>query len=50
MKTVGVMVLNELTIDQFNDMIGYDFIANNIEKMDNMLFASNVRENTWDID
>ena len=46
----GSTVLNELTIDQFNDMIGYDFIANNIEKMDNMLFASNVRENTWDID
>lgn len=46
----GSTVLNELTVEQFNDMIGYDFIANNIEKLDNMLFAANIKENTWDID
>ena len=46
----GGTILNELTVEQFNDMIGYDFIANNVEKLNNILFASNIKENTWDID
>ena len=46
----GSTILNELTVDQFNDMIGYDFIANNVEKLNNMLFASNIKENTWDVE
>ena len=46
----GSTILNELTVEQFNDMIGYDFIANNIEKLNNILFASNIKENTWDVE
>ena len=46
----GGTILNELTVEQFNDMIGYDFIASNVEKLNNILFASNIQENAWDID
>lgn len=46
----GGTILNELTVGQFNDMIGYDFIASNVEKLNNILFASNIQENTWDVD
>lgn len=45
----GGSVLNELTIDEFNSLISYPFIPKVLEAKDNMLFAANVTEDTWDI-
>lgn len=44
----GNSLLNELSIDEFNALTGYQFIANTLAKMDNRLFAANIKDNTWD--
>lgn len=42
--------IKELTIEEFNNIIPYEFKAKTIEKLDNRLFAANVEEITWDVD
>lgn len=44
----GNAMLSELSIDEFNALTGYQFIASTLAKMDNRLFAANVKDNTWD--
>lgn len=39
--------LSEISIDEFNAMTGYQFIAQTLAKMQNRLFAANITENTW---
>lgn len=39
----------QITIDEFNALIPYEFAAKSIEKMQNRLFASNIEEITWDV-
>lgn len=39
--------LSDISIDEFNAMTGYQFIAQTLAKMQNRLFAANVTENTW---
>lgn len=46
----GSGYIRELTIDEFNDLVPYEFKATSIAKKDNMLFASNIQEITWDVD
>lgn len=46
----GGTVVDELTIDEFNALITYQFIPKVIESKDNILFAANITEDTWDID
>lgn len=46
----GGSVVDELTIDEFNALITYQFIPKVIESKDNILFAANITEDTWDID
>lgn len=45
----GGSVINELTVEQFNGMSTYIFTPKVIESKDNMLFAANITEQTWDI-
>lgn len=45
----GGSVINELTIEEFNGLNTYLFTPKVIESKDNMLFAANVTEQTWDI-
>lgn len=46
----GTSFLSTITIDELNQLsYPYDFTAYSIESKDNILFASNVTENTWDI-
>lgn len=45
----GGQVLNELTVDEFNALISYSFSSKVLESKDNMLFAANITERTWDI-
>ena len=40
---------SSLTIDEFNSMLGYDFIPKVLESKDNRLFAANITEKTWDL-
>lgn len=42
--------ITELSIDEFYSLTGYDFIPKVLESKDNMLFAADIIENTWDID
>ena len=42
--------MGEISVDEFNQMVGYQFFANNIAKTNNRLFAANITEDTWDID
>ena len=42
--------MSQITIDEFNALIPYEFSAKSIEKLQNRLFASNVEEITWDVD
>ena len=42
--------IRELTIEEFNNIIPYEFKAKTIEKLDNRLFAANVEEITWDVE
>ena len=44
----GESFMAEITIEEFNNLTGYQFFANSLEVMSNMLFASNVIEDTWD--
>lgn len=45
----GNSFVSELTLEEFNDMYGYQFTARSIAKLDNRLFASNITDNTWDV-
>ena len=45
----GGTVVDELTVDEFNALTSYNFIPKVIESKDNMLFAANITEDTWDI-
>lgn len=44
----GNNIISELTVDKFNQMTGYQFIAKTLTKLDNRLFAANVQEDSWD--
>ena len=46
----GNDAISDITLNEFNDIIKYDFKATTIAKMSNILFASNIKESTWDID
>lgn len=46
----GQSFLSKITIDEFNAMVPFEFNAKSIEKMQNRLFASNIKELTWDVD
>ena len=46
----GNSIMGEISVDEFNQMVGYQFFANNIAKTNNRLFAANITEDTWDID
>ena len=47
----GQPAINIITIDEFKQLVApYDFIAQTIESQQNILFAANVKEETWDID
>lgn len=39
--------LSDISVEEFNAMTGYQFIAQTLAKMQNRLFAANVTENTW---
>nr|UWI24743.1 MAG: hypothetical protein [Bacteriophage sp.] len=39
--------LSDISVDEFNAMTGYQFIAQTLAKMQNRLFAANITENTW---
>lgn len=43
----GNNIIGELTVEEFNALTGYQFIAATIEKMDNRLFAANIQEDSW---
>lgn len=43
----GMSYLSELTIDQFNAITGYQFVAQTLAKMQNRLFAANITEQSW---
>jgi len=50
MEDGGVSAIGELTQNEFNLIGGNLFIPNYIESKDNILFAANTKEDTWDID
>lgn len=41
--------VTEITVDEFNALVSYQFIPEVIESKDNMLFAANITEDTWDV-
>jgi len=45
----GTTVLKEMSVSEFNLIGGNLFIPNYIESKDNILFAGNIKESTWDI-
>lgn len=45
----GGSAINELTVDELNALNSYNFSPKVLESKDNILFAANVTENTWDI-
>lgn len=45
----GGSVIDELTLEEFNGLSTYIFTPKVIESKDNMLFAANITEQTWDI-
>ena len=45
----GYTAINEYTLEEFNSLVMYNFIAQTICKKDNRLFAANITENTWDV-
>lgn len=45
----GNSYIKQLSIEEFNDLVPFEFNAKSIAKMDNRLFASNIQELTWDI-
>ena len=46
---IGKNYINELTIEEFNNLVPFEFNAKSIAKMNNRLFASNLQELTWDV-
>lgn len=46
----GNAFLGEISIDEFNNLVGYQFFAKTITKLQNRLFAANVTEDTWNPD
>jgi hypothetical protein len=46
----GGYYLSELTVDEFNALTTYDFAPHILASLDNILFAANVTENTWDVE
>ena len=46
----GSGYLSELSIEEFNDLVPFEFKAQVIEKKDNRLFAANIQEITWDVE
>ena len=49
-KDTGSLVINELTLEEFNSLSGISLIPKTIEQKDNYLFAANVTDSSWDID
>lgn len=45
----GNSTVTELSIDEFNALTNYQFIPKLLASKDNMLFAANIKEATWDI-
>lgn len=45
----GASYLSKITIQEFNNLVPFEFNAKSIEKMQNRLFAANVQELTWDV-
>lgn len=45
----GNSFLSQLTIDEFNALTGYQFIATTLAKMDNRLFSANITDDTWEV-
>lgn len=45
----GNSFLSELTIDEFNALTGYQFIATTLAKLNNRLFAANLTDDTWEV-
>lgn len=43
----GSSYLSELTIDEFNALTGYQFLAQTLTRMQNRLFAANITEQSW---
>lgn len=43
----GNTVIGELTVEEFNALTGYQFIAKTITRMNNRLFAANIQEDSW---
>ena len=48
-EDTGSNILSELSIDELNSLASYPFIPEAIDSKDNILFAANVTESTWDI-
>lgn len=48
-EDVGGHFISEMTIDEFNALVSYPIIPEAIESKDNMLFAGNITEDTWDV-
>lgn len=42
--------MSEISIEEFNDLVPFEFKAQIIEKKDNRLFAANIQEITWDVE
>lgn len=43
----GLSYLSELTIDEFNALLSYQFTPQTLAKMNNRLFAANITEQSW---
>lgn len=48
-EDTGGTVISELTVDEFNQLVSYPFEPEVIESKDNILFAANITEDTWDV-
>ena len=46
----GNSYMAEITVEEFNNMTGYQFTAKSLAKMQKMLFAANVTDDTWDVE
>lgn len=46
----GSSFVTKITIDEFNDIVPFEFNAKCIEKMGNRLYAANTQELTWDVE
>lgn len=49
-EDIGGEFSNELTVDEFNALVSYDFSPKILESKNNILFAANITENTWDVE